>query len=109
MYHLLFVHSCVDGHFGCFHVLFIVYLAAVDIWVIVSSRFWSSRLRGPVVGQPDHMVAQFLPFNGTSILLSLVAVTSLHTTNTIEGTDFSTPSACIVCRHFADGQSTGVS
>ena len=91
------VHSRVSWHFGCFHFLATVNLAAVDVWVIVSFRFWSSRLIGPVVGRPDHMVAQFLPFNGTSIRFSLVAATSIHPTNSIEGMHFSTtPSAFIV-------------
>ena len=31
MYHIFFIHSSVDGHFGCFHVLAIVKSAAVNI------------------------------------------------------------------------------
>ena len=105
MYHF-FVHSCVDGHFGCFHVLAIVNIASVPIGVSLPIRFWSSAVTGPVVGLPDHMVAQFLPFNGISILFSLVAVTRLHPTNSIEGTLFSkTTSVFNVCRLFADGHS----
>ena len=103
---LLICPFIVDGHFGCFHVLVIVNLAAVDVWVPVTFLFQTSRLIGPVVGLLDHMVAQFLPFTGTSILFSLVAVTSLHPTNSTEDKHFSkTTSVFIVCRLFAHGHS----
>ena len=38
--HVIFVHSFVDGHSGCFHILVIVNNAATSIWVLVS--FWVS-------------------------------------------------------------------
>ena len=37
VYHIFLIHSSVDGHLGCFHVLPIVKSAAVNIWVHVSS------------------------------------------------------------------------
>ena len=44
MYHIFFIHSSVDRHLGCFHVLGIVNSAAMNIGVHVS--FWIIVLSG---------------------------------------------------------------
>ena len=59
----IFIHSSVDGHLGCFHVLAIVNSAAVNIGVHVSFQIYGFvRIYGPGVGLLDHMVVLFLVF-----------------------------------------------
>ena len=88
MYHLFFIHSSVDGHLGCFHVLAIVNSAAMNIGVHLTFRIRALSGYTPRVGLLDHMVAPFLVFLGTSILFSIVTVPTYIPTNSVGGFPF---------------------
>ena len=61
MYHD-FIHSSVDGHLGCFHVLAIVNNASVNIGVHVSFSILVYSGYMPSSGIGSHMVVLFLVF-----------------------------------------------
>ena len=50
MYHNFFIHSSVDGHLGCFHVLDIVNSAAVNNGIHVSFSILVSSEYMPMSG-----------------------------------------------------------
>ena len=72
--HHIFIHSSIDGHLGCVHVLALVNTAAVNIGVHVSSgiRIFSGICPG--VELLGHTVALSLVFQGTCIPFRIVAV-----------------------------------
>ena len=63
MYHIFFVHSCVDGHLGCFHVLVIENSAAMNIGLHVSFEqcFFSRYMhKSGIVGSYGSSIFSFL-------------------------------------------------
>ena len=62
MYIYILIHSCVDGHLGCFHVLAILNSAAMNVGMHVS--FSMKVLSGYMLrmGLLHHMVVLYLVF-----------------------------------------------
>ena len=63
MYHIFFIHSFVDGHLGCFHVLAIVNSASVNIGVHVSFQmmvFSEYMPRSGIAGSYGSSIFRFL-------------------------------------------------
>ena len=57
MYHIFLIHSSVDGHLSCFHVLAVVYSATLEDMYLFES--WFSLDRCPGVGLLDRMQFYF--------------------------------------------------
>ena len=63
MYHSFFIHSSVDGHLSCFHVLTIVNSVAMNIgvhvsfFILISSGYMP---RSGIAGSNGHFIPSFL-------------------------------------------------
>ena len=65
IYHIFLIHSSVDGHLGCFHVLAIMNSAAMNIGVHVSFSvkvFSGYMPRSGIAGSYDDSVFSFLRY-----------------------------------------------
>ena len=94
-YHIVFIHSSVDGHLGCFHVLAIVNSAAMNIGVHVSFQIIVLSGCVPKRGISGSYGNSIFSFLKICILFSVVAAPVYIPANSVGELSFLyTPPAC---------------
>ena len=92
MYHIFFIHSFVDGHLDCFHVLAIMKSAAMNIegtCIFLNYNFIFSGYipESGIAESCDSSIFSFF-FKGASILFSILAAPIYISTNSVGGFPF---------------------
>ena len=87
MYHIFFIHSSVDEHLGCFHILAVVNNAAMNFGVHVSFQISAFGFLGhiPRRGIARSYGSSIFSFWEPSILFSTVAAPMYIPTNSVGG------------------------
>ena len=107
MYHNFLIHSLIDGHLGCFHVLAIVNSAAVNNGIHVSFSILVSSGYMPgsgIAGSYDGFIPCFLRNLHTIFHSGYINLHSHKQCKSIPLFSISSP-AFIVCRLFDEGHS----
>ena len=86
MYYLIFNHSSIDGHLGCFRVLALVNNTVMNIDMKISFQvFLPSLSKYPEVEVLDHMIVLSVIFEENSIAFTTVAAPIYIPTSNAQG------------------------